>query len=112
MSNAIKPITVADRFHYFLRKYRPNVYISCAPTCLRMVDEAMLETAFREGIAEGKDIAKQLMQDRMDAIDKQRQAGVVVSLRCALCNYQHGHMIGCANNPVDKALKAKNAAKP
>lgn len=27
--------------------------------------------------------------------------------RCPLCNYQHGHQIGCENNPVDIALKAK-----
>ena len=26
-------------------------------------------------------------------------------VRCQLCNYQHGHMIGCENNPVDIALK-------
>jgi hypothetical protein len=26
--------------------------------------------------------------------------------RCELCGYQHGHAIGCANNPVDIALKA------
>lgn len=24
--------------------------------------------------------------------------------RCDLCNYKHGHQIGCANNPVDIAL--------
>ena len=23
---------------------------------------------------------------------------------CLLCNYQHGHAIGCKNNPVDIAL--------
>ena len=26
--------------------------------------------------------------------------------RCKVCNYQHGHQIGCENNPVDIALKA------
>jgi len=25
--------------------------------------------------------------------------------RCLLCNYQHGHAIGCENNPVDVALR-------
>lgn len=31
--------------------------------------------------------------------------------RCSLCNYQHGHSIGCENNPVDIALNkmAENA---
>lgn len=31
--------------------------------------------------------------------------------RCPLCNYQHGHAIGCKNNPVDIALNkmAENA---
>ena len=27
--------------------------------------------------------------------------------RCKVCNYQHGHQIGCENNPVDIALKAQ-----
>ena len=33
--------------------------------------------------------------------------------RCPLCNYQHGHAIGCKNNPVDIALNkmAENARK-
>ncbi len=26
--------------------------------------------------------------------------------RCPLCRYQHGHAIGCANNPVDIGLRA------
>lgn len=26
--------------------------------------------------------------------------------RCPLCGYQHGHAIGCKNNPVDKAIAA------
>ena len=26
-------------------------------------------------------------------------------VRCNLCNYQHGHQIGCGNNPVDIALR-------
>lgn len=29
--------------------------------------------------------------------------------RCPLCKYQHGHQIGCENNPVDIALKAQVA---
>lgn len=74
MSAPIRPITVTDRFHFFLRKYRPNVYVSCAPICMRMVDEALLKTAFEEGIREGKDIAKALMQKRIDALDKQRKS--------------------------------------
>lgn len=32
--------------------------------------------------------------------------------RCELCNYQHGHAIGCANNPVDVALKAASQKEP
>ena len=34
--------------------------------------------------------------------------------RCLLCNYQHGHAIGCKNNPVDIALNkmAENAPEP
>jgi hypothetical protein len=32
--------------------------------------------------------------------------------RCELCNYQHGHQIGCENNPVDIALNAQPAAQP
>ena len=32
--------------------------------------------------------------------------------RCFLCSYQHGHAIGCANNPVDVALKKQEQAEP
>ena len=32
-------------------------------------------------------------------------------LRCHLCDYQHGHKIGCLNNPVDIALRAAAPAK-
>ena len=32
--------------------------------------------------------------------------------RCPLCRYDHGHSIGCDNNPVDIALKAANGVKP
>jgi hypothetical protein len=32
--------------------------------------------------------------------------------RCPLCRYQHGHAIGCENNPVDIALKAAGQAHP
>lgn len=31
--------------------------------------------------------------------------------RCDLCGYQHGHAIGCANNPVDITLKAASQEK-
>lgn len=34
------------------------------------------------------------------------RAGGVPS-RCPLCGYQHGHAIGCENNPLDIALKAR-----
>jgi hypothetical protein len=46
---------------------------------------------------------------RVDEIFKQALAAPVQ--RCALCNYQHGHAIGCKNNPVDIALDkmAENA---
>ena len=29
-----------------------------------------------------------------------------IAARCEVCNYQHGHQIGCTNNPMDIALKA------
>lgn len=35
-------------------------------------------------------------------LDEARADGVPVP--CPLCGYQHGHAIGCANNPVDVAL--------
>lgn len=30
--------------------------------------------------------------------------------RCPLCKYQHGHQIGCDNNPVDIELRASAAS--
>jgi len=34
----------------------------------------------------------------------------LVPSRCPMCEYQHGHAIGCKNNPVDIALR--NLAAP
>lgn len=39
-------------------------------------------------------------------------AGAAPKPRCELCNYQHGHSIGCDNNPVDIALKLAAQAAP
>lgn len=33
-------------------------------------------------------------------------APVILASRCPMCFYQHGHQIGCENNPVDIALLA------
>lgn len=38
------------------------------------------------------------------AIAAIKEALAALVQRCALCNYQHGHAIGCKNNPVDIAL--------
>lgn len=35
--------------------------------------------------------------------------GLAQPARCPQCNYQHGHQIGCENNPVDIALKAQGS---
>jgi hypothetical protein len=35
---------------------------------------------------------------------------VPAAARCALCAYQHGHAIGCDNNPVDIALRDRRPA--
>lgn len=40
-------------------------------------------------------------------ISERDAAGAGSPKRCEVCNYQHGHQIGCANNPVDIALKAQ-----
>jgi hypothetical protein len=46
-----------------------------------------------------------------EAITAIKQALAAPVQRCALCDYQYGHAIGCKNNPVDIALgkKAENA---
>ena len=30
----------------------------------------------------------------------------IFASRCPMCSYQHGHQIGCENNPIDIALRA------
>ena len=30
----------------------------------------------------------------------------IFASRCPMCSYQHGHQIGCENNPIDIALLA------
>jgi hypothetical protein len=47
---------------------------------------------------------KQNAAKREQAIAAIRQALEAPVQRCVLCNYQHGHAIGCKNNPVDIAL--------
>lgn len=42
-----------------------------------------------------------------EAIDTARRG---TTMRCPLCSYQHGHAIGCGNNPVDQALGHLGAA--
>jgi len=37
-------------------------------------------------------------------------APVILASRCPMCFYQHGHQIGCENNPVDIALRASAPA--
>ena len=37
------------------------------------------------------------------------RVATVAATRCSTCNYQHGHRIGCKNNPVDISLKAQGA---
>ena len=29
----------------------------------------------------------------------------IFASRCPMCSYQHGHQIGCENNPIDIALR-------
>ena len=33
-------------------------------------------------------------------------SSAIFASRCPMCFYQHGHQIGCENNPIDIALRA------
>ena len=33
-------------------------------------------------------------------------SSAIFASRCPMCSYQHGHQIGCENNPIDIALRA------
>ena len=46
-----------------------------------------------------------------DILAKIRAMLAAAPRRCHLCDYQHGHKIGCVNNPVDIALRAAASAK-
>lgn len=45
---------------------------------------------------------------RIRELESQRmpEGWKLVPIRCPLCEYQHGHKIGCENNPVDIAMLA------
>ena len=47
------------------------------------------------------------LQERIRELEVQRvpDGWKLVPSRCPLCEYQHGHKIGCENNPVDIALR-------
>jgi hypothetical protein len=47
----------------------------------------------------------------VDALKLASDAIAAKPARCPLCKYQHGHAIGCDNNPVDIALKASIGAR-
>lgn len=48
---------------------------------------------------------ERILQYAIDHILPNLLARRLHPLRCEACNYQHGHAIGCKNNPVDSALK-------
>lgn len=50
--------------------------------------------------------------NRLDHGTKLYASPVAQQPRCPLCNYQYGHQIGCKNNPVDIALKARATQQP
>jgi hypothetical protein len=58
-----------------------------------------------------KEIMRQLRLIHATLSTAIKQARSEPVQRCALCNYQHGHAIGCKNNPIDIALNkmAENA---
>lgn len=50
---------------------------------------------------------RDLHMECVRAVKKVPEASsAIFSSRCPMCSYQHGHQIGCENNPIDIALRA------
>lgn len=78
----------------------------------RVLDLFKVETQ-RDALLEALKIAvRQNEHDMLMTGEELRQAYAAIAkatggdARCSLCRYEHGHAIGCDNNPVDKALTA------
>jgi hypothetical protein len=71
-----------------------------------MTDKEALKLALEalEYLMTNKTIHYTYRNKAEEALTAIKQALAAPVQRCALCNYQHGHAIGCKNNPVDIAL--------
>lgn len=84
--------------------------------CLRAIEREFFTVQTppdpdEDGDEPGEECLLRWGADPVDYVEQFRSAlpGAVargVPVRCPLCRYQHGHAIGCANNPVDIALAA------
>lgn len=60
-------------------------------------------SGLEEGLSHAIDVAYEMISMLAAA---PAPAPVILASRCPMCFYQHGHQIGCENNPVDIALLA------
>lgn len=78
------------------------VLISAAPDLLA----ALKDARWRLANLVGPDGAQGLDRSALEKIDAAIAKATGGDARCPLCRYEHGHAIGCKNNPVDKAIAA------
>jgi len=94
-------------------------YVTPGLTSVEIVsDEVALEALERfvaAAVAAEREACAVLVQEISDvykgpAIAAAIRARGASPQRCTACGYQHGHAIGCVNNPVDIAINARSAA--
>ena len=82
-------------------------YIQYIHECLRRLQEQYYKDAepFMKRLAQLKSLETQTLLIDVNTWSLPSSEITGENKRCTLCNYQHGHQIGCENNPVDIALQ-------
>ena len=113
-TNAHVEIEAPDQLGYLAKKvatcsltnHEANArLIEAAPNLLAKLKEIVSQ--IDQGGTDGKVFARDHCITAARAAIAEATGG---DRRCQLCGYQHGHAIGCRNNPVDQALAGIAAA--
>ena len=76
----------------------------------KMTDDDFKKIMQQLGMPESKSLYSALKQVENHTWQAARTvpeaSSAIFASRCPMCSYQHGHQIGCENNPIDIALRA------
>lgn len=99
-------VTIDDLADQIVSEHYFTAYDGCAQAILngRALEDGEVLACLRE-IVEDCDV--EFSDEQWRRYRAAISGALGVDSRHKLCGYQHGHAIGCENNPVDIALKAR-----